>query len=86
MQEPDLLLADDPTSSLDLKTSIEILELISRRASESSVPAIVNNLNVELAPLPLDGLDGIVVGHPSICAHWTTFAAIQMPVHPPNRR
>jgi ABC-type molybdate transport system ATPase subunit len=68
MQEPDLLLADDPTSSLDLKISIEILELISRRASESSIPAIVNNHNVELAPLrrPLDGLDGIVVGHPSI--------------------
>jgi energy-coupling factor transporter ATP-binding protein EcfA2 len=49
MQEPDLLLADEPTSSLDLKTSIEILEIISRSASESSIPVIVNNHNVELA-------------------------------------
>jgi ABC-type phosphate/phosphonate transport system ATPase subunit len=44
----DLLLADEPTSSLDPKTSVEIMELISRRASES-IPAIVNIHNVEQA-------------------------------------
>src|SRR6266404_5744883 len=42
MQEPDLLLADEPTSSLDPKTSIEITELIPRRASESTFRPIVN--------------------------------------------
>ena len=30
MQEPDLMLADEPTSSLDPKTSVEIMELIAR--------------------------------------------------------
>ena len=31
MQEPKLLLADEPTSSLDPKTSVEIMELMRRR-------------------------------------------------------
>src|SRR5262247_4163235 len=35
MQRPKLLLADEPTSSLDPKTSVEIMELIARRASAS---------------------------------------------------
>jgi len=43
MPEPDLLLADEPTSSLDLKTSIEILELISRRTSGKHIPAVVSH-------------------------------------------
>jgi phosphonate transport system ATP-binding protein len=49
MQEPDLVLADEPTSSLDPKTSVEIMELIAKRAAERNIPAIVNMHNVELA-------------------------------------
>ena len=49
MQQPDLLLADEPTSSLDPKTAVEIMELIARRAGEAGIPAIVNLHNVELA-------------------------------------
>jgi phosphonate transport system ATP-binding protein len=49
MQEPDLLLADEPTSSLDPKTSVEIMELIVRHAAERDIPAIVNIHNVDLA-------------------------------------
>jgi phosphonate transport system ATP-binding protein len=49
MQEPDLLLADEPTSSLEPKTSVEIMELISRRAQERDISVIVNLHNVELA-------------------------------------
>jgi phosphonate transport system ATP-binding protein len=49
MQEPDLLLADEPTSSLDPKTSVEIMELIARRAGEHDIPVIVNIHNVGLA-------------------------------------
>ncbi|MCC7346030.1 MAG: phosphonate ABC transporter ATP-binding protein [Variibacter sp.] len=49
MQEPDLLLADEPTSSLDPKTSVEIIELMARLAGERGIPVIVNIHNVELA-------------------------------------
>ena len=49
MQEPNLLLADEPTSSLDPKTSVEIMELIANRASERNIPVIVNIHNVALA-------------------------------------
>ena len=50
MQEPDILLADEPTSSLDPKTSVEIMELLCRLARRSGgIPVIVNIHNVELA-------------------------------------
>src|SRR5262249_20649212 len=58
MQEPDLLLADEPTSSLDPKTSVEIMELIAQRASASSIPALVNIHNVELARRYADRIIG----------------------------
>ncbi len=49
MQQPDLLLADEPTSSLDPKTSVEIMELLAQLAGERDIPVIVNMHNVELA-------------------------------------
>jgi phosphonate transport system ATP-binding protein len=62
MQEPDLLLADEPTSSLDPKTSVEIMELIARRASAGSIPALVNIHNVELARRYADRIIGMSKG------------------------
>ena len=62
MQEPDLLLADEPTSSLDPKTSVEIMELIAQRASASSIPALVNIHNVELARRYADRIVGMSKG------------------------
>jgi len=62
MQEPDLLLADEPTSSLDPKTSIEIMELIARRAGERDIPVIVNIHNVELARRFADRIVGMSRG------------------------
>jgi phosphonate transport system ATP-binding protein len=62
MQQPDLLLADEPTSSLDPKTSVEIMELIARRASASSIPALVNIHNVELARRYADRIIGMSKG------------------------
>jgi phosphonate transport system ATP-binding protein len=62
MQEPDLLLADEPTSSLDPKTSVEIMELIARRASASGIPALVNIHNVELARRYADRIIGMSKG------------------------
>jgi phosphonate transport system ATP-binding protein len=49
MQRPDLLLADEPTSSLDPRTSVEILELIVDLAGKAGIPVIVNIHQVELA-------------------------------------
>ena len=49
MQQPDLLLADEPTSSLDPKTAVEIIELLAKLAAERDIPAIINIHNVELA-------------------------------------
>jgi phosphonate transport system ATP-binding protein len=49
MQQPELLLADEPTSSLDPKTGFEIMELLARLTGEAGVPVIINIHNVELA-------------------------------------
>ena len=49
MQDPELVLADEPTSSLDPKTSVEIMELLAQLARERAIPVIVNIHNVELA-------------------------------------
>lgn len=62
MQEPDLIVADEPTSSLDPKTSVEIMELISKRAGERDIPAIVNIHNVELAKRFADRIVGMSKG------------------------
>ena len=49
MQEPSLILADEPTSSLDPKTSVEIMELLDQVSRQRQVPVIVNIHNVDLA-------------------------------------
>ena len=49
MQEPELLLADEPTSSLDPKTSVEIMELMVAIGERRRIPIIVNIHNVPLA-------------------------------------
>ena len=45
----EIILADEPTSSLDPKTSVEIMEMLARLAAERGIPVIVNIHNVELA-------------------------------------
>jgi phosphonate transport system ATP-binding protein len=62
MQQPDLILADEPTSSLDPKTSVEIMDLIARSASERDIPVIVNIHNVELARRFADRIIGMSKG------------------------
>jgi len=49
MQDPEIILADEPTSSLDPKTSVEIMELLARLGGERDIPVIVNIHNVDLA-------------------------------------
>jgi phosphonate transport system ATP-binding protein len=49
MQQPALLLADEPTSSLDPKTSVEIMQLMCGLAEERGIPVMINMHDVELA-------------------------------------
>ena len=49
MQSPKLLLADEPTSSLDPKTSVEIMQLLKDLVERLSIPVLVNMHDVELA-------------------------------------
>jgi phosphonate transport system ATP-binding protein len=49
MQDPDLLLVDEPTASLDPRTARQIMRLICELAVERSRPALVNIHDVALA-------------------------------------
>ena len=49
MQRPELLLADEPTSSLDPRTAIEIMELMTGLSTSARIPLVVNIHNVDLA-------------------------------------
>ncbi len=49
MQQPDLLLVDEPTASLDPKTSRQIMRLIQEICLERGLPAIINIHDVPLA-------------------------------------
>lgn len=46
MQEPEILLADEPTASLDPKTSRQIMELLQSLAVEFKLPVLINIHNV----------------------------------------
>jgi phosphonate transport system ATP-binding protein len=48
MQKPRILLADEPTSSLDPKTSVEIMELMIQLAGQHDIPVVVNIHDVNL--------------------------------------
>jgi phosphonate transport system ATP-binding protein len=54
MQHPDLLLVDEPTASLDPKTSRQIMRLIVELAHERGTPALVNIHDVALAQASAD--------------------------------
>ncbi len=49
LQRPQILLADEPTSSLDPKISVEIMERLAALAGERNIPVIANMHNVALA-------------------------------------
>ncbi len=62
MQEPRLLLADEPTSSLDPKTSVEIMELVSSMGRATGIPVVINMHDVELAKRFADRIIGMSGG------------------------
>lgn len=63
MQRPAVLLADEPTSSLDPKTSIEIIQLLREQGIQRKIPVMVNIHDVELARNFADRIVGMTGGH-----------------------
>ncbi len=62
MQRPEMLLADEPTSSLDPKTSVEIMELLKAQGVDRRIPVLVNIHDVELARRYADRIVGMSGG------------------------
>jgi phosphonate transport system ATP-binding protein len=62
MQNPDLLLVDEPTASLDPKTARQIMRLIRELATERHRPALVNIHDVALAQAFADRVIGLKAG------------------------
>jgi len=62
MQQPSLLLVDEPTASLDPKTSRQIMRLIVELAHERGTPALVNIHDVGLAQTFTDRIIGLAEG------------------------
>jgi phosphonate transport system ATP-binding protein len=62
MQKPKLLLADEPTSSLDPKTSVEIMNLIRDLCRSRNIPVMINMHDVELAKRFADRIIGMSGG------------------------
>lgn len=61
-QDPELLLVDEPTASLDPKTSRQIMRLICEICRERSLPAIINIHDVSLAQMFVDRIIGLRAG------------------------
>ena len=62
VQEPDLLLIDEPTASLDPKTSRQVMRLLTELCNERQLAAIVNIHDVGLAQLFLKRIVGLKAG------------------------
>jgi phosphonate transport system ATP-binding protein len=61
-QDPELLLIDEPTASLDPKTSRQIMRLIREVCAERNLPAIINIHDVLLAQAFVDRIVGLRAG------------------------
>jgi phosphonate transport system ATP-binding protein len=61
-QEPELLLVDEPTASLDPKTSRQIMRLILEMCQERGLPAIINIHDVVLAQSFTQRIIGLQAG------------------------
>ncbi|TCT01054.1 phosphonate ABC transporter ATP-binding protein [Aquabacter spiritensis] len=62
VQEPDILLVDEPTASLDPKTSRQIMRLIVEVCAERQLAAIVNIHDVALAQMFVQRIIGLRAG------------------------
>jgi phosphonate transport system ATP-binding protein len=62
IQSPDLLLVDEPTASLDPKTSRQIMRLIKELCAERKLSAIINIHDVMLAQMFAERVVGLQLG------------------------
>ena len=62
MQNPELLLVDEPTASLDPKTSRQIMRLICELSREQNLAAVINIHDVLLAQQFVDRIVGLRAG------------------------
>jgi phosphonate transport system ATP-binding protein len=62
IQNPDLLLVDEPTASLDPKTSRQIMRLIKELCTERKLSAIINIHDVMLAQMFAERIVGLQLG------------------------
>ena len=70
VQNPEVLLVDEPTASLDPKTSRQIMRLICELCAERKLSAIVNIHDVMLAQMFAErivGLQQCTTVHPMAC-------------------
>jgi phosphonate transport system ATP-binding protein len=61
-QDPELLLVDEPTASLDPKTARQIMRLICEVCREQNLPAIISLHDVFLAKMFVDRIIGLRAG------------------------
>ena len=62
LQNPDILLVDEPTASLDPKTSRQIMRLITEVCAEQGLAAIINIHDVALAQMFVQRIVGLRAG------------------------
>ena len=62
MQNPDVIMADEPTSSLDPKTSVEIMGLLNDFSKAHDIPVLINIHDVNLAKRFADRVIGMSLG------------------------
>ncbi len=62
IQDPEVILIDEPTASLDPKTSRQIMRLISELCRERNLSAIVNIHDVALAQMFVERIVGLQMG------------------------
>jgi phosphonate transport system ATP-binding protein len=62
LQQPDILLVDEPTASLDPKTSRQIMRLICELCAERNLAAVINIHDVQLAQLFVQRVVGLRAG------------------------
>ena len=62
VQDPELLLVDEPTASLDPKTSRQIMRLIVELCKERNLAAIINIHDVALAQMFVERVIGLELG------------------------